>query len=223
MHRIYSDDPQYFQTPIQLLFIIGFTNSSTPATPPLSPECATHTLLTHTVCYTHSLSYHPPQDITNDDSTTTTAASKPSIPSLRSVSSAVADLDTNRTAPTTSRSSYQHSGSVDNIDARDAADPLCATEYVTEMYQHFRKVEARCSTRPTYMAEQPHINEKVSGRDALEQTPSSTPSTYKRTLCDANWLPSYTIAMWYQVLALNDVFEEKRLSVPSISIYKLLP
>ncbi|GMI42763.1 hypothetical protein TrCOL_g3812 [Triparma columacea] len=67
------------------------------------------------------------------------------------------------TRPSTERptSSYQHSGQVDNIDARDANDPLCATEYVREMYQHFRSVEASTSTRPTYMKSQPHINEKM--------------------------------------------------------------
>lgn len=30
-------------------------------------------------------------------------------------------------------SSYQHTGKVDNIDARDKDDPLCATDYVQEM------------------------------------------------------------------------------------------
>jgi cyclin B len=50
---------------------------------------------------------------------------------------------------------------VDNIDARDANDPLCATEYVREMYEHFRSVESTTSTRPTYMKSQPHINEKM--------------------------------------------------------------
>ena len=30
-------------------------------------------------------------------------------------------------------SSYQHTGNVDNIDARDKDDPLCATDYVQEM------------------------------------------------------------------------------------------
>ena len=29
--------------------------------------------------------------------------------------------------------SYQHTGNVDNIDARDKDDPLCATDYVQEM------------------------------------------------------------------------------------------
>mmetsp|Transcript_6059 Transcript_6059/g.12106 ORF Transcript_6059/g.12106 Transcript_6059/m.12106 type:complete len:319 (+) Transcript_6059:27-983(+) len=67
------------------------------------------------------------------------------------------------TRPSSERpsSSYQHSGTVDNIDARDANDPLCATEYVREMYSHFRSVEASTSTRPTYMKNQPHINEKM--------------------------------------------------------------
>ena len=58
-------------------------------------------------------------------------------------------------------SSYQHSGVVDNIDERDSKDPLCATDYVVEMYEHFRHKEPMTSVRPVYMETQPHINERM--------------------------------------------------------------
>ena len=56
---------------------------------------------------------------------------------------------------------YQWSGPADNIDERDAEDPLCVTEYVQDMYQHFRGKEALTSVRPLYMENQPHINERM--------------------------------------------------------------
>mmetsp|Transcript_14373 Transcript_14373/g.20020 ORF Transcript_14373/g.20020 Transcript_14373/m.20020 type:complete len:370 (+) Transcript_14373:187-1296(+) len=57
--------------------------------------------------------------------------------------------------------SYQHSGQIDNIDERDAEDPLCATEYVMDMYEHFREKELTTSVRPVYMESQQHINERM--------------------------------------------------------------
>jgi len=57
-------------------------------------------------------------------------------------------------------SSYQF-GPADNIDERDAEDPLCATEYVQDMYHHFRGKEAITSVRPLYMENQTHINERM--------------------------------------------------------------
>lgn len=61
----------------------------------------------------------------------------------------------------TSGSSYQYTGQVDNIDERDANDPLCATEYVQDMYYFFRTKEQSTSVRPVYMENQPHINERM--------------------------------------------------------------
>lgn len=57
--------------------------------------------------------------------------------------------------------SYQYSGQVDNIDERDTDDPLCATEYVQDMYALFRERETVTSVRPVYMDNQPHINERM--------------------------------------------------------------
>lgn len=57
--------------------------------------------------------------------------------------------------------SYQMTGNTDDIDERDADDPLCATAYVQEMYEHFREKEATTSVRPLYMENQPHINERM--------------------------------------------------------------
>ena len=56
---------------------------------------------------------------------------------------------------------YQYSGQVDNIDERDREDPLCATEYVQDMYTLFRERESITSVRPVFMEGQPHINERM--------------------------------------------------------------
>lgn len=62
--------------------------------------------------------------------------------------------------PIADPSSYQF-GPADNIDQRDAEDPLCVTDYVQDMYQHFRSKEPMTSVRPVYMESQPHINERM--------------------------------------------------------------
>lgn len=63
--------------------------------------------------------------------------------------------------PVPNPSSYQYNGNSDNIDERDAEDPLCVTSYVQDMYHHFRSKEATTSVRPTFMECQPHINERM--------------------------------------------------------------
>ena len=62
--------------------------------------------------------------------------------------------------PVITASSYQL-GPADNIDERDAEDPLCVTDYVQDMYHHFRAKETITSVRPLYMENQPHINERM--------------------------------------------------------------
>eukprot|EP00586_Coscinodiscus_wailesii_P000723 CAMPEP_0172485916 /NCGR_PEP_ID=MMETSP1066-20121228/14195_1 /TAXON_ID=671091 /ORGANISM="Coscinodiscus wailesii, Strain CCMP2513" /LENGTH=395 /DNA_ID=CAMNT_0013251495 /DNA_START=220 /DNA_END=1407 /DNA_ORIENTATION=+ len=57
--------------------------------------------------------------------------------------------------------SYQYTAPADNIDERDAEDPLCATDYVQDMYDHFREKEASTVVVPRYMENQPHINERM--------------------------------------------------------------
>ena len=57
--------------------------------------------------------------------------------------------------------SYQVTGNVDDIDGRDSDDPLCATAYVGDMYNHFREKELVTSVRPLYMSKQSHINERM--------------------------------------------------------------
>ncbi|KAL7533803.1 hypothetical protein ACHAXR_005450 [Thalassiosira sp. AJA248-18] len=56
---------------------------------------------------------------------------------------------------------YQYSGPPDDIDARDSDDPLCATSYVQDMYEHFRLKESSTSVRPLYMEDQQFINERM--------------------------------------------------------------
>lgn len=57
--------------------------------------------------------------------------------------------------------SYQHTGKVDMIDMRDAHDPLCVTEYVSGMYDHFRIKEKTAKVQPNYMTGQHSINERM--------------------------------------------------------------
>ena len=66
-----------------------------------------------------------------------------------------------RSAMNADPNSYQMTGTVDNIDARDQNDPLCVTSYVNDMYEHFRIKETTTSARPLYMETQLHINEKM--------------------------------------------------------------
>ena len=49
----------------------------------------------------------------------------------------------------------------DDIDARDAENPLLVTEYVDEMYDNFRSCERKYMINSTYMTNQPHINDKM--------------------------------------------------------------
>ena len=58
-------------------------------------------------------------------------------------------------------SSYQMTGTTDNIDERDSDDPLCTTTYVNDMYVHFREKEVVTSVRPLYMENQEYINERM--------------------------------------------------------------
>lgn len=66
-----------------------------------------------------------------------------------------------RSATQADPSSYQMTGTVDNIDERDNDDPLCTTTYVNDMYAHFREKEVFSSVRPIYMENQTHINERM--------------------------------------------------------------
>jgi len=54
--------------------------------------------------------------------------------------------------------SYQYSAPADNIDERDSDEPLCVTDYVHDMYEHFSKTEEQTSVKPGFMDIQPHIN-----------------------------------------------------------------
>ncbi len=61
----------------------------------------------------------------------------------------------------TNRASYQFTGQLDNIDNRDMNDPLCVTEYVMDIYEHYHEKETSTSVKPIYMERQPHINERM--------------------------------------------------------------
>lgn len=49
----------------------------------------------------------------------------------------------------------------DDIDARDAANPLLCSEYVNEMYDIFRQSEVESQLNPNYMSTQPYINDRM--------------------------------------------------------------
>jgi hypothetical protein len=49
----------------------------------------------------------------------------------------------------------------DDIDARDAGNPLLATCYVNEMYQNFGQLERQYAVNPNYMTNQPYVNERM--------------------------------------------------------------
>jgi len=59
-------------------------------------------------------------------------------------------------------SSIYQNGIPDDIDARDAHDPLSVTDYVEDMYEHFRSKEEISSIDYMYMGhKQPNINESM--------------------------------------------------------------
>eukprot|EP00586_Coscinodiscus_wailesii_P003281 CAMPEP_0172480934 /NCGR_PEP_ID=MMETSP1066-20121228/6467_1 /TAXON_ID=671091 /ORGANISM="Coscinodiscus wailesii, Strain CCMP2513" /LENGTH=204 /DNA_ID=CAMNT_0013242763 /DNA_START=217 /DNA_END=828 /DNA_ORIENTATION=- len=66
-----------------------------------------------------------------------------------------------KTISQTSSASYQHSAPADDIDERDVDDPLCTTDYVEDMYAHFRMKETSTAVRPGYMEKQCQINERM--------------------------------------------------------------
>ena len=49
----------------------------------------------------------------------------------------------------------------DDIDARDAENPLFCPEYVNDMYDIFRQLERQFQVNASYMTNQPHINDKM--------------------------------------------------------------
>jgi cyclin B len=57
--------------------------------------------------------------------------------------------------------SYQYSAPADDIDARDAHDPLCVASYAQDMYEHFRHKELETSVRSDYMKNQTFVNERI--------------------------------------------------------------
>lgn len=59
--------------------------------------------------------------------------------------------------------SYQFTAPADDIDARDAGDPLQVTANVHDMYEYFREQEKREHYGPYYMLFQPSINERMRG------------------------------------------------------------
>ena len=49
----------------------------------------------------------------------------------------------------------------DDIDARDADNPVLAVTYVNEMYDNFSALEKQYAVNPSYMTGQPFVNERM--------------------------------------------------------------
>lgn len=49
----------------------------------------------------------------------------------------------------------------DEIDARDAGNPILATTYVEQMYAGFMTQEKKCMVNSSYMSNQPYVNERM--------------------------------------------------------------
>ena len=89
------------------------------------------------------------------------AAKKPifSLMTMGGSSSSASEAPTARTAVDDGRD-YMNRES-DDIDARDAGNPLLATCYVNEMYQHFNALERQYAVNANYMSNQPYVNERM--------------------------------------------------------------
>jgi len=97
------------------------------------------------------------RDATNDASEVAAVAPAP----IRNSSSAVAPAPerSSAVAPVRARSARVP----DDIDARDAREPLAQTEYVQDMYEYFRKQELENVVSATYMnpQHQPNVNARM--------------------------------------------------------------
>jgi len=102
-----------------------------------------------------------PQDHQRDENTSLLPARQQTAPVAPLPELTGIQRNDNCAVPPNRSDSYQYSGHVDDIDERDADDPLCATHYVQDMYQHFRLKELMTSVRPIYMETQTHINERM--------------------------------------------------------------
>ena len=49
----------------------------------------------------------------------------------------------------------------DDIDSRDAGNPLLVSTYVNETYEHFSESERKYQVKGNYMSNQPYINDRM--------------------------------------------------------------
>mmetsp|Transcript_10704 Transcript_10704/g.25754 ORF Transcript_10704/g.25754 Transcript_10704/m.25754 type:complete len:494 (+) Transcript_10704:391-1872(+) len=99
-----------------------------------------------------------------DDASKKTSTFHPSNALPKSATTTSSDnRETGPSSGTTSGSSSYQNGIPDNIDARDAHDPLSVTDYVEDMYNHFRSKEGVSCIDRMYMGDgkQHHINESM--------------------------------------------------------------
>jgi len=107
-------------------------------------------------------------DITNaytaeESKDNSNAAKKPIFASLMGMGSNSESADSSypNTARTVEPDRDYMNRESDDIDARDAGNPLLATCYVNEMYQHFGNLERQFAVSPNYMTNQPYVNERM--------------------------------------------------------------
>jgi hypothetical protein len=101
-------------------------------------------------------STHKPQRRSRDDGGNETAVASFLFKKGHGINSTIKSND--------SRSKqYQHCVKVDDIDATDQDDPLSVTDYVRDIYDHYRKREEVTTVLTTQLAthQQPHITERM--------------------------------------------------------------
>jgi G2/mitotic-specific cyclin-B, other len=107
-------------------------------------------------------------DITNaftsDESKENNAAKKPIFaPFTSSSQSSSTEMNYSDSGYNSARAPYRDymERESDDIDARDAGNPLLATCYVNEMYQHYGRLEREFAVNATYMTNQQFVNERM--------------------------------------------------------------
>ena len=97
-------------------------------------------------------------DITNNTITTEDIGDATKKPILSTKSTTESDSESKEEVD--SDRPYMQRAS-DDIDARDAGNPLLATSYVNEMYDFFNSLERDMKVSPSYMTNQSFINERM--------------------------------------------------------------
>lgn len=93
---------------------------------------------------------------------TNAVSKKPTVlpPSIQVVQPDVNEAEMKTEDDEVSERAYMQRGS-DDIDERDAGNPILATTYVNEMYDNFNAMEKQYAVNPSFMTGQPFVNERM--------------------------------------------------------------